>query len=73
MGTSSKVAREDHVHPIQTTVTGNAGTATKLATARTLTIGNRGKTFDGSANVSWSLSEIGDEAWINRRPNDNNP
>ena len=34
-------------------------TATKLATARTLTIGNTGKTFDGSGNVSWSLSEIG--------------
>ena len=40
-------------------ITGNAATATKLATARTLTIGNTGKTFDGSANVSWSLSEIG--------------
>lgn len=34
-------------------------TATKLATARTLTIGNTGKIFDGSENVSWSLSEIG--------------
>lgn len=59
VGTSSKVAREDHVHPIQTTVTGNAGTATKLQTARTLTIGNKGKSFDGSANVAWTLSEIG--------------
>lgn len=39
--------------------TGNAATATKLATARTLTIGNTGKTFNGSGNVSWSLSEIG--------------
>lgn len=38
---------------------GNASTATKLATARTLTIGNTGKTFNGSSNVSWSLSEIG--------------
>lgn len=42
-----------------TSVTGNAGTATKLATARTLTIGAKGKTFDGSANVAWTLSEIG--------------
>ena len=33
--------------------------AVKLKTARTLTIGNTGKSFDGSANVSWSLSEIG--------------
>lgn len=38
---------------------GNAGSATKLKTARTLTIGSTGKTFDGSANVSWTLAEIG--------------
>lgn len=41
------------------TCTGNAATATKLATAKTITIGNTGKSFDGSANVSWTLSEIG--------------
>ena len=80
-GTSSKVAREDHVHPVQTTVSGNAGTATKLATSRTINgtsfdgsgnittanwgtarniqIGNTSKSVNGSANVSWSLSEIG--------------
>lgn len=33
--------------------------ATKLATARTLTVGNTGKSFNGAANVSWSLDEIG--------------
>lgn len=38
---------------------GNASTATKLATARTMTIGSTGKSFDGSANVSWTLDEIG--------------
>ena len=38
---------------------GSANAAVKLATARTLTIGNTGKNFDGSGNVSWSLSEIG--------------
>ena len=37
----------------------NAATATKLQTARTLTIGKTGKSFDGSANVAWSLEEIG--------------
>ena len=58
-GKSSRLSRGDHVHPAQTTITGNAGTATTLATARTLTIGNTGKSFDGSANVSWSLNEIG--------------
>ena len=40
-------------------LTGNASTATALQTARTLTIGSTGKTFNGTANVSWSLSEIG--------------
>lgn len=41
------------------TLTGNSTTATTLQTARTLTIGNTGKSFNGSANISWSLSEIG--------------
>ena len=40
-------------------LTGNAATATRLATARTLTIGSSGKTFDGNGDVSWTLSEIG--------------
>ena len=40
-------------------ISGNASTATTLQTARTLTIGNTGKSFNGSGNVSWSLSEIG--------------
>lgn len=30
-----------------------------LTTARTFTIGSTGKTFNGSANVSWNLGEIG--------------
>lgn len=33
--------------------------ANKLASRRTLTIGSTGKSFDGTSNVSWSLSEIG--------------
>jgi len=59
VGTSSKVAREDHVHPLQTTISGAAGSAEKWTTARTLTIGNAGKSVDGSANVTWTLAEIG--------------
>ena len=59
VGSSSKVAREDHVHPLQTTVSGNAGSADKLTTARTITIGNKSNTFDGSANITYTLSEIG--------------
>ena len=52
-GSSGAVARADHVHPLQTSVSGNAGTATKLATARK--IGNAN--FDGSANIT--LAQIG--------------
>ena len=54
VGTSAKYAREDHVHPLQTTVsgssgscTGNAATATKLATARYID----GVSFNGSADI----------------------
>ncbi len=36
-----------------------SGSAATLTTARTLTIGDTGKTFNGGADVSWSLSEIG--------------
>lgn len=42
--------------------TGNqntTGSAAKLTTARTVTIGSTGKTFDGSANVAWTVAEIG--------------
>ena len=35
------------------------GSAATLTTARTLTIGSTGKTFNGGANVSWTLAEIG--------------
>ncbi len=48
VGTSTKYAREDHVHPLQTTVSGNAGSATKLATARTID----GVSFNGTANIT---------------------
>jgi hypothetical protein len=40
----------------------NANSATQLATARTLTIGSTGKSFSGTNNITWSLTEIGAEA-----------
>ena len=54
-------AAKSHTHNYagSSSAGGNANAAVKLATARTLTIGNTGKNFDGSGNVSWSLSEIG--------------
>lgn len=51
VGTSTKYAREDHVHPSQT----NVATATKLATPRVIAIAGAvsgSATFDGSSNVS---------------------
>ncbi len=61
VGTSAKYAREDHVHPAQTTVSGNAGTATKLATARTVRT-NLASTstasFDGSANITPGVTGV---------------
>ena len=59
VGTSTKYAREDHVHPLQTTVSGNAGTATKLATPRVIAIAGAvsgSATFDGSTNISISTT-----------------
>ena len=47
VGTSTLAARQDHIHPVQTTITGNAGTATTLQTARTI----NGVSFNGSANI----------------------
>lgn len=47
VGTATTVSRSDHVHPLQTTVSGNAGSATKLATARTID----GVSFNGGANI----------------------
>lgn len=45
---------------IPVTIASNTtGSAAKWTTPRTLTIGATGKALDGSANVSWSLAEIG--------------
>jgi hypothetical protein len=40
-------------------ITGNAATAAAWQTTRTLTVGSTGKSVNGSADVSWSLAEIG--------------
>lgn len=49
-GTSTLVARADHVHPPQTTAIENAATATKLLNARLI----NGTSFDGTANITTS-------------------
>jgi hypothetical protein len=43
-------------------VTGNADTATALQTARNFTIGATARSFDGTAAVSWTLTDIGAQA-----------
>ena len=48
VGTEAAFARGDHAHPAQTTISGNAGSATKLATARTID----GVSFNGSAAIT---------------------
>ena len=37
----------------------SVASAATLTTTRTLTVGATAKTFNGSANVSWTLAEIG--------------
>ncbi|OAD82862.1 hypothetical protein ATN89_17420 [Comamonas thiooxydans] len=42
--------------------TGNqntTGSAAKLTTARTVTIGSTARSFDGSANIAWTLADLG--------------
>jgi len=56
---TSEITNDSGFITASASITGNAGTATTLATARTLTIGSTGKTFNGGANVSWTLDEIG--------------
>lgn len=55
IGTELAFARGDHVHPAQENISGNAGTATKLAAARTITLSgdvSGSIIFDGSKNVT---------------------
>ena len=56
VGVSTTVARADHVHPAQTTITGNAGTATALQTGRTISITGdliyTSPAFTGAADIT---------------------
>lgn len=47
-GTSLDAARADHVHPAQTNIAGNAGTATTLETSRNI----NGTSFNGSSAIT---------------------
>ena len=58
LGTSSYKWNNVYATTFTGNLSGNATTATKLQTARTITIGATGKTFDGSANISWTPYEM---------------
>lgn len=57
----------DMYSPVQTTVSGNAGTATKLAKARTISLGTgatgTATSFDGSSNITIPVTSV-KEAYI---------
>lgn len=62
VGTSEKWAREDHIHPAQVNVTGNAGTATKLETPVDITLsgavsGTVNTDFSGDVTITTTLGE----------------
>lgn len=54
--TGGQAAAADHVHPLQTTISGNAGTATTLKTGRTISLSGdatgTSDAFDGSKNIT---------------------
>ena len=62
VGSSVKYAKEDHVHPAQTTITGKAGSADKLATARKIAISGgatgTATSFDGSKDISINVTSL---------------
>ena len=52
---TAKFARGDHVHPLQVNVSGNAGTATKLQTARNIQVklnSTSAASFNGESNIT---------------------
>lgn len=61
-GSASTVSRSDHVHPAQTSVSGNAGTADKLKTTRSIALGTgvagTATNFDGSTNITIPVTSI---------------
>ena len=54
-GTKSEWSRADHMHPVQTSVTGNAGTATKLQSPKTITISGA---VNGSTQTDFSSDTV---------------
>ena len=59
-GSANNVSRGDHVHPLQTTVSGNAGSADKVNNALSVQLnGGTATVFDGSAAKSINITPAG--------------
>lgn len=58
LGSTGKYWRNIYGITFHGALDGNAATATKLAMARTITIGAASKTFDGTANISYTPYEM---------------
>lgn len=63
---ATKLATARQINGTNFDGTGNI-TTVNWGTARTLTIGNSGKSVNGGVDVSWSLSEIGAAAVVNSK------
>ena len=59
LGSSTARFRNIYATTFTGALSGNASTASALATARGITIGESTKNFDGSAAISFTLTEIG--------------
>lgn len=55
VGSASTVSRSDHVHPAQTSVSGNAGTATKFASKQSVAL-TGDVTGSASSQAGWSVA-----------------
>ena len=60
VGTATAVSRSDHVHPLQTTISGNAGSASKVNNALTIQAnGTSLGSFDGSSAKTFNITASG--------------
>ena len=59
LGTETAKWNNVYANTYYGTLSGNASTATKLATARNLKIGDATKAFNGSADITWTWEQMG--------------
>ena len=62
IGTSLNYARADHIHPVQTSVSGNAATATSATSATSATALATGRTIGMTGDVTWTSASFNGSA-----------